>query len=312
MAISAAKVSRNRVFCAKVETTTGSPIALTGTDGVFNCFDPVMSGEIPRGDRRGQGSLSRLSQVPGARKGKFTFKTELFGNGSSAAVPTWASTLLPSAGFSASGAVMTPLTGNASFPTLTLGHFVAGQCYQLAGAALGLTIKGKSGEPLMCEWTAEGVWQPPTDVALPTPTYPTVVPPRFAGATFTVGGTSFKISEFELSFNIKQYVRQDPTNVAGFIASCVVDRDPVIKIDPETLAVATQDWFGGHLAGTTYAFSLAIGSTVGNTMTIAAPVAQLMNAPGLKDRGGIQATALEFQCNRNSAAGDDEVSITWS
>lgn len=310
MAVDTPIITRNRVFAAKTETTTGTAIAISGSDGVFNCFDPKMEGDIPNTKREGQGSLSHLASIPEAYKGKFTFKTEAFGSGTPGTEPSWATTLLPAAGFQIAAGVCTPKTGGAQ-PTLTIGHYVGGRLFQLAGASLDLTIKGKRGEPLYFEWSAQGVWQAPTSVALITPTYPTTIPPRFAGATFTIGGTSYKCSEFTMPMNNKLYLREDFSAVAGYRACCIVDRDPQIKVDPEALPLGTQNWFAGHLAGTTYAFSLAVGAVSGNIITIAAPVAQQMEVPKLKDRSGIQADDLSFQCNANSAGGDDEISISF-
>jgi hypothetical protein len=313
MALDSPLLVRQRVFAAKAEVTTGTAQTLAGTDGaLFNyCASPKFEADIPATKRQGQGTLSRVKAVPGAYKGKASFKTELFGSGTAATAPGWATLLLPAASCLFTSNVATPVTGPASFPTVTLGLFRAGRLYRIAGTALDLTMKGKSGSPIEIDWKAEGVWQAPISQALITPTYPTVVPPRFAGATFTVGGTSYTIENFEFALGNSLYVRPDITQTAGYKGAVVTDRNPVLKIDPESLPLGTQDWYAAHLAMTTFAFTMTVGTVAGNQMTLASPVLQLVAPPKDKESGDVLRDDLEFIPIRNTNAGDDEWSLTF-
>ena len=311
MAIDTPLVTRQRIFAAVAETTTGTPMTLNSASGAFNCFNPKMTPSIKMNEREGQSAFSRLPGVPGARSGKFTGRTEVYGSGTAGTPAGWMLTLLAACGFNnGAGGVMTPYTANPAQPTLTIGMFEAGRLRSISGACGTAVLKGKAGDPMTIDWTFDGVWQPPTSTALITPTYPTLLPPRFAGATVTVGATPYRIDTVEINLGVKVTLREDANNIAGYHAAYVVDRMPTIKIDPEALPLSTQDWYAAQLAGTLTSFSCAVGITAGNIVTIAAPNIQLNAAPDNGDRNGIMTDQLEFLCTRNSSAGDDELTIT--
>jgi hypothetical protein len=300
-------LSRQTVFAAKVETTTGTPISLTGTDGVFNAYNAKIKATIPANKRPGQGtSFAQLPQVPGARMGELTVETDLAGPVAS----TLVSALFTSAGFGNSTGTLTPSSGSASYVTLTAAIYQDGRFKSIAGAVSDLVIRGSSGSPCRCFWKLNGVWQAPTATALITPTYPTTVPPRLAAATFTIGGTSYKLGDFELSLNNVLTPRLDATNASGYFAYCISDSDYQFKCNIE--AATAKDFYADHLAGTEAALSLAIGSDADNTITIPAPKMQLMDPPDDNDANGVIQDALTFQLNRSAAAGDDHLSIVFS
>lgn len=310
MSIDTALLTRQRLLAAKIETTTGTPIALSNSDAAMNIFDSKIEPEIPAGDRRGQSALSRIPQVPGARKANVSFKSELHGAGSSGSA-LWTMFLLAS-GMSQSGAVYSFASGAASPTTLTVGSYIDGRFKSAAGCVFDWTLTLAAGKPAMFEWTGVGVWQVPSAVSLLTPTYPTVIPPRVAGITLTVGGTSYYVNEIKISAGNTLALRQDATHVSGYHAGIVTDRAPRVTMDPEALPLGTKDWFADHLASTEAALNCVVGGTSNNIFTIAAPKMQLMNPPQEGDRDGIYTDSLEFQCNRSAAAGDDELTITQS
>lgn len=311
MAATAPKLMRQRILAAKIETTTGTAIALSASDAAMNIFDATFEADIESSERRGQSALSPLVPVAGKRVGKAKFKTEIVGDGAS--VTPWWFTFFKACGFTnASGGILSPLSGSSTAPTLTLGLYQDGRFKSIAGASGDFTIMGEVGKPMMCEWDFQGAWQVPSDVALITPTYPTVQPVAFQGATLTVGGTAYTISKVAIKANNKIAIRHDATKAGGVLSAVVVDRKITVSIDPEALPFSTQDWYAAQLAGTTYALSLAIGSAQYNTTTIAAPVMALASAPKDGDRDGVLADELEFVCARSASAGDDELTITQS
>ena len=299
---------RNRVFAGNIETTTGTPIALTGTDGVFNVFSPDFKSEIPPSERMGQGSLTRLAPIPGARMGKFSFKTELY---NAVTVPFIWSRLLLACGFQVTAGVYTPLTSMLS--TLTLGMYQgdSSRFKSIAGAMGNLKIVGETGKPAMMEWEFTGKHIAPATATKIAPTYPTTVPARVAGITLTIGGVgTYRAGKFELDLGNKVVMRQDMTDVTGYRAATITDRKPVFKIPIESLPLATHDFWADHLASTTAALSIVIGSGLGGTVTIAATNLQFINPPQDEDRDGINLDSLEFVCTSTTA--DSELSLTLS
>jgi hypothetical protein len=308
MAYEPALLVRQRVGAAVAEVTTGTPVALTAAEAAFNMFNPAMRATIPNFAREGQSSLSQLASVPGARMGEMEFETELFNSGT-ATNPTWATVLLLAAGFSGSGGAYTPVTGSASYVSLTLGLFTDGRLKTIAGSVGDLTISGKAGQPVRSKWKFQGVWQPPSATALVAPTYPTVIPPRFAGSTVTIGGATYKVTEFSLSMGNVIAMRENGGHVSAYHSAVITDRKPTLRVTIEANPFGTYDPYAVHLAGTEVAFSLALGSGSNGVVTIAAPKAQLTQPPEDGDNNGVLLDVLTFQLNRGST-GDDELSIT--
>lgn len=305
-------LDRVRVLAAKIETTKGTAIALAAADGVFNVENAVILPDIPMIKRPSQGSMSQLSAVPAGRKGRCTFKLPLCGSGSSGApTPAWATTFLPACGMKATSNAFAPVSSFADYKTLTIGLWIDGLFLSLAGAMGTFTIEGTHGEPAVINFDFQGVWQAPTDVANIAPTYPTVIPPRFAAATLAFGAYAPDISKLTLAANNEIYVVPSTSTAAAYKHAVVTDRGWAGQLDPELALVATHDAFGTWLAGTEAALNLVIGATAGNIVTVGAPKCQYVNVqPG--ERNKLSIANLDFQCNKSAAAGNDEVSITFS
>lgn len=307
MATDRALMSRFRVMAAKVETTTGTAISLSATDGQFNVMDMAVSAEIPPTEREGQGSLTDLPPVPGARMGKLTFKHEVFGKGASGD-PGWLSTLVGSCGFAVNTGVWYPISP--SIQTSSFGAYIDGRFFSISGAMGKVTFDFEAGKPVMGSYEFNGVWNAPSDVAIIAPTYPTVIPPRFAAATLTIGGTQYRIGKAQLILDNTLYMRQDVSHVSGYHSCAIVKRRYTLKVSPEAVALATKDWYAAHLAGTTFALNLVVGGTANNIITFTAPRLALINAPQNEDDSGIYRDGLEFLCT--SATQDAEITIAAS
>lgn len=310
MAVEPALLTRQSVFGAKVETTTGTAESITAAEAVFNAYNAQIRPNIPRNRRAGQGtSAGQLPQVPGARMGELTVETDLVNSGS-ATHPQLFSVLLKAASFGVSSATYSPQFGNASYTTITAGLFQDGRYKALAGAVSDLSIRGTSGEAVRMFWRIQGVWQPPTNAALITPTYPTTIPPRLASATFTIGGNAYKLGDFELSLNNVIAPRRDASKAAGIHSMVVTDHDYTFRCNLE--ASTAKDFYADHLAGTEAALNLVIGSGANEVITIAAPKMQLAEPPSDADADGVLQDSLLFQLNRSAAAGEDMLTFVLS
>lgn len=307
-------ITRQRVLLAAIEGTTGTAETLAAADdGKFHAFDTEFTADVPFNRRPGQYSASNLTGTTGTRGGEITFKSEVVGSGTSGVVPDWTNFLLAS-GFSVSGTTFSPATGSASLTTLTSGHYVDGRVYHADGAAGDFTLTLTDGEPGMFDWRLLGKHPAPVAATLPNVTNrPTTAIPTVKGITFTIGGTAYRISECVLAANNVLTMRQDVTDATGWHSAAVVDRNITITVDPEALAFGTKNWTTDLFAHSTAAINIVIGSGTGETVTINAPAAQLMDVqPG--DRDGILTDELEFQCARSTdaGAGDDELTFAFS
>jgi hypothetical protein len=310
MAVSQPLLMRQTVFAAAVETTTGTAESLSASNADFNIYDSKIDQDSELSERQGQSALSPLQGVAGSQGADVEFATDVVGKGS-AGVPS-NGIFLQAAGFAVSSQTYTIQTGSASAITLTCGKYVDGRLKQAAGTMLDLVIKLKAGQPARFEYKGKGAWVVPTDVAILAPTYPTTLPPRFASATFTVGGTAYLVDEIEIALNNEIALRQDPSQASGFLAAVITNRKITVKLAPEAKLLASQNWYAAYVAGTQYALSIPIGASANNIITITAPKLQLLKPPADGDRDGVYTEELEFQSCRSAAAGDDDLVITYT
>jgi hypothetical protein len=311
-------LKNRRVLAAKQEVTAGTQIALSsGTDGIINAYDVQIDADIPYNERRSTGGFGRLAGVVGTYGGSLKFKVEAYGSGSAGTAPAWANVLLPSCGMTSSAGTFTPVSAWTAQKTATLAVLEDGLKKVLYGAMGTWTFHGEDGKPAYFEFDYKGIWAPPVDAAMFTPQFTTVIPPRFAGATLTIGGYTPTASKLTIAYGNTVALREDVTQVSGFISAIITDRKVTGSLDPETTAVssqtgdetATYDAFGIWIAGTTAALTNTIGAS-GTGFTISA--AQLQYS-GIKegDRNGKVISDLDFVATQNSTTVDSELSIAF-
>ena len=305
-------LKRKRVLAAKIETTIGTPIALTGADGAFNVYDPIIQATVAMVQREGQGGFGMLPSITEGHIGVATFRTYLEWDGT-ATEPSWAETFFPACGWVKSGQVYSPRSESpgANVETLTIGCYVDGVFKTISGAMGTFVVTLPTGKPGYIDWTFTGVWIGPTAVALITPTYPTDKGLRFAGGLAEWNGVNLCVSQATINANNEVVMRECPTTEAGYISAIVTNRVPTVSIDPEAVTIAAQDRWAAWLASTEYALELDCGGPGNSQLEFNAPKAQIINNQEA-DRGRMLTDTIEFQCNKNGATHDDELTITFT
>lgn len=309
MPVDAPLLRRRSIFGAKTEATTGTAESLTAAEAAFNFFNASIKPDIPFNRREGQGSsIDTIPGIPGPRGAKISCQTEIYG---AASVPAWG-LLLQACGFTLSSRTYTITSANINDTTLTMGHWIAGRFYSAFGCKLNWKLSGRSGGVAMSTWEGTGIWAAPTSVALPTPTYPTTLPPRVASCVLTIGAAAYKISNFDFDLGNEIVYRESIATPSGYFAAAITNRNPTFKVDPEALALGTKDWAADYIASTEAALSLQIGAVTDNIITITMPKLQLVEAPDVDERTGIMTDMLTFAPNRSAAAGDDSIVVVAS
>jgi hypothetical protein len=302
---------RRRVLAAKIEAVPGTAENLSGSDGLFNVFGTEVQANIEMIQREGQGVFSPLPGVLGARGGTATFSIHLIGGDP---LPAWATTFLPACGLVATGDVYAPVSAPpgtaAGVKTITIGSYQDGQFKRLRGCMGNAVFTFIAGQPVAVVFTFTGLWDTPSDVALIAPNYPSTLPPRFANAGLTIGGSAWspKISQMTLDLGNAVILREDPSDITGYCSALITNRLVTGTIDPESSLVATSDVYGDWLDSTESPLSLSFGDA-GNRVSVDAPKWQIVN-PQEGNRNDIQIDTIEFQLNRDADAGDDELEIT--
>lgn len=305
-------LNRKKVLAAKIEGTAYTAESLTGTNAAMVVFNPVFQQGAEFEQRPSQGSFGHHPGVVSARMGTVTFTVELTGDGSGG-VPLWASTFLPACRWVNSAGTFSPKSESpgSNVKTVTIGGYQHGKYKQIHGAMGTAKINMPAGKRITIDFSFTGVWSAPTDVAILAPTYPTVKPFNFENSTWSIGGSwTPKISFMNIDLGNNVVMREDAAASVGYCGAIATDGLVTGQFDPESELVADEDYYGDWLAGTELALSIVLAND-DDTITIAAPKIQYTN-PQEGDRNGIQIDTLDFQCNKNAAAGDDEFTITFA
>jgi len=304
---------RKSVLAAKIESTSGTAEALTASDAAFNVFDLTMSPTIAMTPRPSQGSFSSLPAMPELYGGTCTFRTEIFGTGAGG-VPGWASTFLPACGWTAAGGVFSPKseTPGSNVKTLTIGAFIDGNRMLMRGCAGTFSITFETGKIAVINWTFTGVFSGQSAVALLAPTYPTALPLRVGNATFTLGSWSPCFQSMTIDAGNTVALRECATNTdsSGYAAAIITNRLPTGSINPEAELDGTKDNYVIWTSTTEEALAFSIENAT-DKFAVAAPKLQRTNVQ-MGDRNGMLTDEITFQLNKSAAAGNDELTFTFS
>lgn len=303
-------LTKKRVFAAKIEGTAGTAEALTTSEATINVFDAKIVPTIENEARQGQGAFGKLASIAGMRTGRCTFRTEITGDGAGG-IPAWASTFLPACGWVASSQVYSPKTEapGSNVKTITLATYENGLKRQLHGAMGNFVMVFPAGKIAYIEWTFDGIYSAPTDVAILAPTYLTTAPYRATFETLTLGSWTPTLNELRIDAGNTVVMREDATKTSGVLTALITDRTPTGTMDPEGKLVATVDHAGKWLAGTLEALTLEIDNGT-ERIEVVAPKCQRLNIED-GDRNGNQTDQIEFQCCKSAAGGDDELTIEF-
>jgi hypothetical protein len=300
-----------KVSClaAKIETTIGTAISLSGSDGVFNVYNASIVPNIQMTDREGQGAFSKLTSVLGQQTGTCTFSTDLT---MSTAEPGWASTFLPACGL---GKTSTTYGCKSESPgstvkTLTMAVYVDGVIRRIRGAVGSFTISCLAGQKITLDFTFQGVYDAFVSGAILTPTYPTHAAMRWAASTTTID--SEDISASSLTFDLGNVItplesQAVDEGIKNFIVS---DRRPTLAIDPESDTTNSINRYLSQLSMSPVEISW--NATSGNTgaWAFSLPAAQILtHTPG--ERSGVETDQLTFLACRTSTL-NSEFSMAYT
>lgn len=293
MAVDTPKLDRVKLLAAKIETTTGTAEALTATEATFIVLNPVMTPDDPMNERELPADLGQLASVPGGRSGKCTFDVELMGNGASG-LPAWATTFLPACNWDVTGSTY---AYSRSGTTLTIALYEDGLMRTLSGARGTFKIALKSGEPGKVSFEFTGKYEAISDTSILSPTFPTTIPPIFAGATVSIGGSFTPVlSSFEIDIANEVVMREDATDDSAYLSAAIVAMKPTGTLDPETKTASTRDWHDHVIDATEESLSIVIGSSSHNTITLASSKMQAIKA-GRGNRNKLLTDAVSVQFN---------------
>lgn len=310
-------LSNRQVIAAKVEVTEGTAIALAGADANNLIMEPKFEADIPMYERTFlNNSLSPQKAIATTRLARLSFKVECKGSGTAGTAPA-VGKLLRACGFgetvvASTSVTYAPISDLTNIPTLSIAIYKDGLRKAIKGCRGNVKYSAKSGEPGMFEFEFVGVYDGTTDVAILTPSgVETTVPVSLLSATFSIASFAAFISQISFDMGNQLAPRGDINQASGYISTLLTKRNPKGSFDPEDELVATHDFYGRWLAGTTGALTWKHPGSAGNIATFTVPACQYMKL-GEGDRNGIAVLNSDFLMARNSIGGDDELSVAFT
>ena len=311
-------LSNRQIVAAKIETTEGTAETLAGADANVQILEPAKwDPNIAMFERKLMDvSYSNFKMIPGTRLATISFLVENKGSGAAGTAPALGK-LFKACGLGetvvgATSATYAPVSALASIPTLTVAIYQDGVRKQLRGARGNVKYSASNGEPGKFEFMFVGVYDAVSDQTLLTPSgVETTVPVALLSALFSIASFAAFISQISFDLGNQLEPRPDINQASGFVSTLLTGRSVQGSFDPELELVATHDWYGRWLAGTTGALTWKHPGAAGNICTFTAPVCQYIKiADG--DRNGIALSPVDFLLARSSAGGDDEISIAYT
>ena len=305
-------LTQKSLILAKVETTVGTdavPVATTDAFLVENPMFSVAATDLERNFARPDFS-SYASRI-GMKIATISFSVPLAGSATTGVAPTWGVLFRGCAMTVASLTVptrmdYTPITTPQE--TMTIYCYYEGLLHKVLGCVGTWSLQADAGGFVMIQFTFQGVYTTPINSTYPgTVTLQDVVPPQVELASLSYGGdATLIVKSFKMDMGNKVVHRPDVNSANGVKAMRITGRDPKGGFDPETEQNHT---FWTQLeASTLSAFTMTIGTVLGNKMIITLPKVQILGIT-YGDRDNLRVYDLSLIPRRNT--GNDEITISF-
>jgi len=308
-----ATVQRMNLLAAKVESTVGTAVSTAAVDSQFHVFNTNVQTNIDFVTRQLNGSLSNLTSVHGPRSVVITFSIYMTGNGS-AGIPAYATLFLEACGLKETTASFkfNPSSFQDDHTSLSMAIYKDGTVTKARGCRGNVDFVFEHGRPIRLDFTFTGVEDGVSDVSSPTgQTWSTLVPPRVASGTFTLGSFTPVLSTFNIGTNNDVQLRPTIANDEAYISSIIVNRNFSGQADPEMELVATNNYFLQLKNHTEQALSISVGTVQYNKILITAPKLQ-WNTLQESSRQGLNSLTASFSLNADLSVGiDTELEISF-
>jgi hypothetical protein len=307
-------LTRKRLIQVKKETTYGTDSTPAGSDALLvrNLeITPIEADVVSRDLIRPY--LGNSPQLLANSRVSITFQVELAGSGTAGTAPRFGS-ILQACGMSETIVASTSVTYapvSSSFTSATIYFNNDGIRHIMTGCRGTFSLSGEVGQIPTIDFTMVGVYNAPTDTALPAATYTAQASPL----VFKDGNTS--AFQFFSYSGCLQSVNFDMANSTVYreLVGCtkeilITDRKPAGTVVLEAPALATKDYFAIAQTETTGNLTFLHGTTAGNRVTFTAGQCDIAN-PAYADQDGVQMLSVPYVAVP-TGSGNDEVSIAFT
>lgn len=309
-------LTSREVVLVKEEATYNVDSAPTAAADAILIANPAWAHEGLRMNERSvvKNTNGVMQSVFGGTLKTITLDVELKGSGAAGTAPDLG-VLFEACGYEetvvgATSVTYDPTSVTANQKSVTVWYYQDGLLHKLTGCRGTFSVSIETGAIPMASFTLTGHSVAPTDIAIVDPTLDSTVPVAVLGNAFLIDSYAASINSLSFDAGIEVATPAKMSASDGFGEVRVGKRDLNGTIDPEMELVATEDFYGNFVAGTSMALTTgAIGTTGGNILTITMPAVYYRDASS-GDRDGIRTYELPFGAAESS--GDDEVSIAFT
>ena len=308
-------LTRKRLILLETESTYGTDPIPTGVDAVLVRdlnITPLQSDVVSRDLVRPY--LGASEQLLANTRVECTFSVELAGSGTAGTAPRYGKALL-ACGMSETIVASTSVTYapvSASFGSCTIYYNIDGVLHKVTGARGTFTINGAVGEIPTIDFTFTGIYNTPTDTALPSVTYGDQATP----VVFKNGNTTgFELLSYA---GCLQSVSFDVGNTLVYreLVGCtkqvlLTDRASTGSVTLEAVTMATKNYFTAALTdGTLGNLLFQHGQTAGNIIDFVSTRVDIGDV-SYSDQDGIHMLNIPYTCVP-STSGNDEFSLVYT
>jgi hypothetical protein len=310
---------RLRTIGLKNESVAGTAETLGGSDYNFRFYGIKYDSDIEELVRNyATSDFSKFSSIMGKRSITISGSLDYVWSGTNSTSPEW-SKIIKSCGVKETTYTTTGIgwTPNADYSnvcsTIEIVEKNEGTSpVQIVVKAHGCVGNAKVildsvGKPIRIDVEFKGVLNSITDRAFASILIPSgfnnTIPEAVLSSTITLFGEAQQIESMTLDFGNKIELIGDPSKAQGILRAGIVDRTPILTLDPYIDLIANRGNFTRFTAGTTGALSVSVGSH----LTISAPCAQITKGYSSGERVGFTTNALTCTLSRN--AGNDDFEL---
>lgn len=283
-------LSRRRTILAKTETTYGTDSVPTGAANailVRNIDITPLNATIVGRDLV-RPFLGNFDQLIAMTNVQVSFEVEAAGSGAAGTVPAYGA-LLRACGMSetiAAGTSVTYAPVSTGFESVSIYFNVDGVQHRLTGCRGTVTASFTVGQIPVFRFTFTGIYNAPTDVAVPTVTYTQQTPLPVNGTNTTnfsllaYAGLMQSV-EFDLAAEI-QY--RELVGTGGRYVQ-YTDRKPSGTVTIEAPTMAQKNYFTDALGTSTGSLTFTHGTAAGNRIVFTAAQTDILNPTYTDDTG---------------------------
>lgn len=308
MAASGGLLTGRTVLLVEIESayaTDPTPTVSANEVEVFGLsIKPVME-KVERKPLRA--SLSPLASTKSKLFWEVTFDTELK-NGGTAGTAGRLSPLFRSAGMTetvnaGTSVVYTP--GNPS-GSCTIYVHKDGVLFKATGCRGNFEITCEAGKIPMIKWTFRGIYNTPTDVALPSPTYEATIGQVAESVAMSLSGFAGHTRSYSINMNNVIVDRASLNSANATVGVVIGSRTPSGKLLMEAELLTTEPTWTEFDADTLVTLTAAHGATAGNIVTITGTTKAQYDSIEPTDENGIFMYDIGFALSGT----DNELTLT--